>query len=73
MFATDPKQQKGFAAFPGFGSAVTGANDDLGAAEKAESPSTPANFSAGLVVDEAFWRDNGDKLDKLYEAWLAKQ
>ena len=72
MFVSDPKQQKPLGAFGGMGSAVSGGTDDLGPAEKAASPSTPANLAAGLLVDEPFWRDNGAKLDKLYEGWLAK-
>lgn len=71
-FASDPKQQKALGAYPGFGSAVAGGADALGAAEQLQSPATPANFALGLVADEAFWRDNGERLDKQYEGWLAK-
>jgi putative spermidine/putrescine transport system substrate-binding protein len=71
-FASDPRRQKALGAFPGYGSAVTGGTDELGAAEKADSPATPANLSAGLMVDQAFWRDNGARLEKLYESWLTK-
>ncbi len=70
--ASDPKQQKLLGAYAGFGTAVAGGTDELSSMEKAESPATPANFSAGLLADEAFWRDNGEKLDKQYEAWLAR-
>ena len=71
-FASDPKRQGGLGAFPGFGAAVAGGVETLGPAEKAESPATPANLAAGLVADEAFWRDNGEKLENLFESWLAK-
>ncbi len=71
-FAADPKNQRGLPALGGYGGASTGANDGLPAPLLAASPSAPANLSAGLMIDEAFWRDNGAKLDKQYEAWLAK-
>ncbi len=71
-FAADPKNQRRVAAFGGYGGTSTGANDGLPPEELAASPSTPANLTAGLMVDEAFWRDNSAKLDKEFEAWMAK-
>ncbi len=71
-FAADPKNEKRLPALGGYGGAATGANDGLPPTVAAASPSAPVNLSTGLMIDEAFWRDNGAKLDKLYEAWLAK-
>lgn len=34
-------------------------------------PSAPANQQGALVIDEAFWRDNLDKLSQRFTAWLA--
>jgi hypothetical protein len=31
----------------------------------------PANLQNALQVDEQFWRDNGDKLNQRFDAWLA--
>lgn len=71
-FAGEPKNQKVLPTLGGYGGAASGASEGLPAAVLATSPSAPANLGAGLMVDEAFWRENGPKLDKLFEAWLAK-
>jgi putative spermidine/putrescine transport system substrate-binding protein len=71
-FAADPKNQRRLAAFGGYGATSSGATEGLKPDQLAASPSAPANFSAGLMVDEAFWHDNGAKLDKQFDAWLAK-
>ena len=71
-FAADPKVQRGLPALGGFGGAASGANDKLPADLLAVSPSTPANLASGLMVDEGFWHDNAGKLDKQFEAWMAK-
>ncbi len=71
-FAADPKVQRALPALGGFGGATGGANDKLPADLLAASPSTPANLASGLMVDEGFWHDNGGRLDKQFEAWMAK-
>lgn len=71
-FAADPKVQHALPALGGFGGATGGANDRLAAELLAASPSTPANLASGLMVDEGFWHDNGGKLDKQFEMWMAK-
>ena len=71
-FAADPRVQHALPALGGFGGAASGANDKLPAELLAASPSTPANLASGLMVDEGFWHDNGAKLDKQFDAWLAK-
>lgn len=35
-------------------------------------PLNPANMAGALVIDEAFWRDNLDKLSQRFAAWLAR-
>lgn len=71
-FAADPKNQRLLPTLGGYGGAASGANDGLPPPVLAASPSAPANLSAGLMIDEAFWQENGPKLNKMYEAWLAK-
>lgn len=71
-FAADPKAQQALPALGGYGGVTNGANDKLAADLLAASPSAPANIAGGLMIDEGFWRDNGAKLDKQFEAWLAK-
>lgn len=71
-FAADPKNQRRLATVGGYGGTSNGATEGLPADELAASPSTPANLTAGLMMDEAFWRENKAKLDKQFEAWVAK-
>ena len=35
-------------------------------------PLAPANQAGALPIDEAFWRDNLDKLNQRFAAWLAR-
>ena len=51
------------------GPVTKGATDFLAPDELAVSPANPANLSAGLRQDNAFWRDNLDKLRQRFEAW----
>lgn len=68
-FAADPARQAALSAASAFGAVVKGANDLLAPDQQAASPS--ANLAGGLALDEAFWRDNGDKLTQRFEAWLS--
>ena len=70
-FASDPARQASFSAASGYGPVVKGVNEKLPADAQAASPTTPANLSAGLVVDEQFWHDHGDALNQRFETWLA--
>ena len=45
-------------------------NDGLPADALAASPTTPANLSAGLAMDDQFWRENRDKLTQRFNQWL---
>jgi putative spermidine/putrescine transport system substrate-binding protein len=69
-FAGDPKRGAALAPL-GFGGLAKGANDGLPPDQLAFSPTAPANLSAALIVDEAFWRQNGDKLNQRFETWAA--
>jgi len=71
-FAADPKVQHALPALGAFGGATIGADDKLPPELLAVSPSAPANLAGGLMVDESFWHDNGAKLDKQFDAWMAK-
>ncbi len=54
-----------------YGPLAKGATDLLPPDVLAVSPTRPANLAAALQVDEQFWRDNGDKLNQRFDAWLA--
>ncbi len=72
VFAAEPRNQRRLPALGGFGGAAQGANDGLAPELLAASPSAPANLAAALMLDDGFWRDNGAKLDKLFETWIVK-
>lgn len=71
-FAGDPKVQARLLGSVAFGGAARNAADGLPAELLAIDPATPANLANAVVVDSAFWRDNFDKLNARFEAWLAR-
>jgi putative spermidine/putrescine transport system substrate-binding protein len=48
-----------------------GANEGLPPELLAVSPGNPANYSAGLQMDDQFWRDNVEKLSQRFNSWLS--
>lgn len=70
-FAGDPARQAMFASDVPYGPVAKGAIDQLAPDVLASSPTNPANLQSALQVDEPFWRDNGDKLNQRFDAWLA--
>ena len=70
-FMGDPARQAAFATAIPYGPTAKGANEALRPELLATSPSAPANQANALVVDEQFWRENGDKLGQRFDAWLA--
>lgn len=47
------------------------ANDGLTPDQLAASPSNPANLTAAMPLDTAFWHANRDKLRRRFDAWQA--
>ncbi len=72
LIAGDIARQAQFARATGLGPTIKGADALLPPAARAANPSTPLNAQGGLVMDEGFWVDNGDKLQARFAAWLAK-
>ena len=70
-FMGDPARQAAFATAIPYGPTAKGANEALRPDLLATSPSAAANQANALVVDEQFWRDNADKLNQRFDAWLA--
>jgi putative spermidine/putrescine transport system substrate-binding protein len=66
-FAGDPKVQAKLAEAGALGGLAKGANDGLPPDLLAASPTANAGT---LFIDEAFWRDNADKLQARFDAWL---
>jgi putative spermidine/putrescine transport system substrate-binding protein len=71
VFMGDPARQATLFDVAPYGPTAKGANELLRPEQVASSPSAPANLAAGLPIDEQFWRDNGDKLNQRFDAWLA--
>jgi putative spermidine/putrescine transport system substrate-binding protein len=67
--AADPKLQARLPELAALGGLAKGANDGLSPELLAVSPT--ANLGGALFIDEAFWRDNGDKLGTRFNAALA--
>ena len=66
----DPAKQAAITTAVPYGPTVKGANDLLPADIQATSPSAPPNLANALQMDEQFWRDNGEKLNQRFDAWL---
>jgi putative spermidine/putrescine transport system substrate-binding protein len=67
-FAGDAKVQAALPEAGALGGLAKGANTGLPPELLAASPTANAGT---LFIDEAFWRDNGDKLSQRFDAWLA--
>jgi putative spermidine/putrescine transport system substrate-binding protein len=67
--AADPKLQARLPDLAALGGLARGANDGLPPDLLAVSPT--ANLGGALFIDEAFWRENDDKLGKRFDAALA--
>ncbi len=70
-FAGDPARQAVFATDLPFGPVAKGATDQLAPDVLAVSPTNPLNMQVALPLDEQFWRENGDKLNQRFDAWMA--
>ena len=70
--ATDAARQAMFAKASGLGPSTRAGVDLLPADIRAQSPSLAANLQSGLALDEAFWLENGEKLEARFAAWVAK-
>ncbi|MBV9250986.1 MAG: extracellular solute-binding protein [Acetobacteraceae bacterium] len=70
-FAGTPAIQARLFALTGEAGLAKWANDGLPPELMAASPTNPANLSASLRVDVAFWHDNLPKLKQRFDAWLA--
>ena len=67
-FAGEAKVELGLPEAGALGGLAKGANAGLPPDVLAISPTAAAGT---LFIDEAFWRDNGDKLAQRFDAWLA--
>lgn len=70
--ASDAARQAEFARGTGLGPATRPGFALLPVESRPQNPSLPANLQAGLMIDEGFWLDNGDKLEGRFAAWVGK-
>jgi putative spermidine/putrescine transport system substrate-binding protein len=67
----DPAAENRFTAATGLGCLAKGLTDGMPPDQFATSPSNPALLTSALQIDEPFWRDNADRLNERFDAWLA--
>lgn len=72
VVATDPARLASFAKATGLGPPTKAAAAMLPPDLRAQSPTAATNQQAVLPIDEAFWADNGDKLEARFAAWIGK-
>ena len=60
------------ARLPAYGGLAKGVAELLGPDAQAGLASSPANLAAMLPNDEAFWREQSEKLGQRFDAWLAR-
>ncbi len=70
-FAGDSAIQARLAAAAPYSGLAKGALEGLPPDVTANLSLAPANIQGALAADEAFWRDNLDKLQQRFAAWLA--
>jgi putative spermidine/putrescine transport system substrate-binding protein len=67
----EPAREAKFASIASLGVLAKGATDALTPEQLALSPGNPANLSAALQIDDQFWNDNLEKLNRRFDAWVA--
>jgi putative spermidine/putrescine transport system substrate-binding protein len=70
-YMQDPARQAHFETLIPYAGLAKGANDNLPPDVLDASPANPAHSKTALQVDDQFWRDNLDKLNQRFNAWLA--
>jgi putative spermidine/putrescine transport system substrate-binding protein len=70
IIAGDPARQAMFGEATSLGPATKDALALLPTSARAQNPAS--NQAAMLAIDEGFWAENGDKLEKRFAVWAAK-
>jgi putative spermidine/putrescine transport system substrate-binding protein len=71
-FAADPKIQAALATQAPLGPLARGAVDLVPPGMQALLPTAPAALAGALPSDEAFWRENLQRLTQRFDAWLPR-
>jgi len=70
--ASDAARQAEFARATGLGPSTGSGFALLPEASRSVSPAAPSHLQGCVPVDEAFWLDNGDRLEARFSAWVSK-
>ncbi len=71
-FAGSSAIQARFATIAAYAGLAKGATEGFPPEVVAQLPLNPANQATSLPIDEAFWRDNLEKLSQRFAAWLSR-
>jgi len=70
-YAVEPEVLAGITKYIPYGPVRASAAAFVAPADAANLPTSPANLTAALTLDNAFWADNGDEIRKRFTTWLA--
>jgi putative spermidine/putrescine transport system substrate-binding protein len=70
-FAVEPKVLAGIAKYIPYGPVRTTAAAEVTPEDAESLPTSPANLTASLTLDNAFWADHGDEIRKRFTTWLS--
>lgn len=70
-FAVEPKVLAGIAKYIPYGPVRTTAAAEVAPEDAKNLPTSPANLTTSLTLDNAFWADHGDEIRKRFTTWLS--
>ncbi len=70
-FAVAPKVLAGIAKYIPYGPVRSTAAAEVAAEDAKNLPTSPANLTTSLTLDNAFWADHGDEIRKRFTTWLS--
>ena len=71
-YAVEPKVLAGTTKFIPYGPVRKSAAEFVTPEDATNLPTSPANMTVALTLDNAFWADNGDEIRKRFTTWLAQ-
>lgn len=71
-YAVDPQVLAGTTKYIPYGPVRKSAAEFVAPEDAANLPTSPANLTVALTLDNAFWADNGDEIRKRFTTWLAQ-
>lgn len=71
-YAVEPQVLAGTTKYIPYGPVRASAAEFVTPEDAANLPTSPANMTVALTLDNAFWADNGDEIRKRFTTWLAQ-